>query len=570
MSFIFIGACLSWRMTFSRTLRLGLGLWLCASFSVAAERTTPKIPLPSDIKKLLAQPKADRPDETTLKALVESIKASDKKLAEKDTELTNSKTPEERKVIAEELVALKARRSELQRDLISISASASYDQLFGKDGSEFTLNREMNDLLRPLLSSLKQATQAPRAIESLTNILEADRDRLKLIEEAITNATAYAPTYQDKEVQATIKGSVLKSLSEERAELENRIRIYANQLADIREHQESFLDSSAEVFRKYFRTRGWSLILALLTFALVFFGARFLHQYLHRYSPLHRPERRSFYSRLADVIYYVLSFVGAVFAALLVLYVRGDWMLLSFAILFLAGLTLAAKNGLPHFYEQTRLLLNLGEAREGERVVIGNVPWRVETLSFFSTLNNPWLKGGKLRLPLRQMAALVSRRFDEDEPWFPSKVEDWVALDDGTFGKVILQSPEQVQLVMLGGSRKTYRVGSYLDKNPRNLSTGFRITAKVALNLSSIEASAEEMVKIAQEQIQRGLLETMEHEALRDLAVDLTSISETVQGLHVTADFAGELAPKYDHLGRLLQKLVSNLCLANSWKSSSV
>jgi len=554
---------LTLRMIFPRTLCSCFWALLCASLSIAAERPLVKSSLPSDVKKLLAKPKADRPDETALKALVESLKATDKKITEKDTELTNSKTAEDRKVIAEDLAELKNRRGELQRDLISISSSASYDQLFGRDGAEFTLNHEVNDLLRPLLSSLKQVTQAPRAIESLTNSIEADRDRLKLIEEAITNATAYAPTYQDKEVQATIKGSVLKSLSEERAELENRIRIYENQLADIRQHQESFIDSSAEVFRKYFRTRGWSLILALLVFSFVFFGARFLHQHLHIYSPLHRPERRSFYSRLADVIYYILSFVGGVFAALLVLYVRGDWMLLSFSLLFLAGLTLAAKNGLPHFYEQTRLLLNLGEAREGERVIIGNVPWRVETLSFFSTLNNPWLKGGKLRIPLRQMATLISRRFDENEPWFPSKDGDWVTLDDGTTGKVILQSPEQVQLVMLGGSLKTYRVGSYLDKNPKNLSTGFRITAKVALNLSSIEASFEAMAKTVQEQIHRGILEKVEHESLLDLAVDVISTGDSSFGLHINADFSGDVASKYEELGRLVQKTATQASMSN-------
>ena len=44
---------------------------------------------------------------------------------------------------------------------------------------------------------------------------------------------------------------------------------------------------------------------------LVFLGLKYLHGYIHRLSPFHRPGRRTFYSRLADVVYYAATFLGA-------------------------------------------------------------------------------------------------------------------------------------------------------------------------------------------------------------------------------------------------------------------
>ena len=98
-----------------------------------------------------------------------------------------------------------------------------------------------------------------------------------------------------------------------------------------------------------------------------------------------------------------------------VLYATGDWVLMGFSLVVLAGLALAARTGLPRFYEQGRLLLNLGDVREGERVIYRGLPWNVETLSFYTTLVNPALTGGEVRLPLIQLPGMNSRPADRSE-----------------------------------------------------------------------------------------------------------------------------------------------------------
>jgi len=78
-------------------------------------------------------------------------------------------------------------------------------------------------------------------------------------------------------------------------------------------------------------------------------------------------------------------------------------------------------------------------------------------------------------IPMDTLLGLQSRKFAKDECWLPTKLGDFVFLDDNTFGPVLLQTPEMVQMRIAGGSTKTYSIGSFLSKNSRNISHGFGI-----------------------------------------------------------------------------------------------
>ena len=86
----------------------------------------------------------------------------------------------------------------------------------------------------------------------------------------------------------------------------------------------------------------------------------------------------------------------------------------------------------------------------------------MDTLNFYTHLTNDDLTGGSLNLSVRELIGLVSRPSASDEEWFPSLSGDWVELDDETIGKVVYQSPEMVQLVLLGGSHITYTTENYI------------------------------------------------------------------------------------------------------------
>ena len=172
---------------------------------------------------------------------------------------------------------------------------------------------------------------------------------------------------------------------------------------------------------------------------------------------------------------------------LIVLYVTGDWLLLGLALLILAGIAIGLKKYLPQFLAEAKLLLNLGAVREGEMVTYEGVPWMVKSINIYSHLVNPVLEGGELRMPLREMSQLISQPIADDEPWFPSNLHDYILLPDGSFGQVVIQTPEFVQIKSREMIR-TYLVSDYLNLAVKKLSVAaFACVDDFALSLEHRE-----------------------------------------------------------------------------------
>lgn len=505
------------------------------------------------------------PNEATLKSLITAIESQELAVREKRSQLDKAVTPEERKSLFDELTNLTNKLNQTSHDLTSVASGIPYDHVISdKSSAPLSLQKEISDLLVPVISVLKEATEKPRAVESLSSQIESGKEHIASLKNSIENIRERLPAYQDPLVKEKL-GAILHALETDLKESENDLSIQEHRRDDLKAGQKSLIATSSELFSKYFQVRLLNLFLAVGTFVTLLFGARLTYQYVNRFGILARHGKPSFYRRLIDVLYYGLTFFGAMFAAILVLYVRGDWMLLSLGFLFLAGLALVAKNAIPHYYEQTRLLLNLGEIREGERIVIDQVPWLVESLNFFTTLSNPRLTGGQLRIPIRQLSTMVSRPYDPKEPWFPCEEGDWVSLDDGSLGRVILQTPEQVQLIFIGGTRKTYRVSAFLNGNPRSLSQGFRISVQIGLDYRHQEEISQQIPTTMQGDIHKGLLDEIDREHLHHVFVEFSAIAASSLNLFIGADLTGELAQKHDQLTRTLQRLAIESCQRNGW-----
>ena len=102
-----------------------------------------------------------------------------------------------------------------------------------------------------------------------------------------------------------------------------------------------------------------------------------LHIILRKLSPLHRSKKYIFWKNLIDILYHITTFLIAIMAAFVVLYSAGDWLLLGLAIMVMVGLLWSARNILPDFFERSKLLLNIGAVREGERIVYNGIPWKI-------------------------------------------------------------------------------------------------------------------------------------------------------------------------------------------------
>ena len=220
------------------------------------------------------------------------------------------------------------------------------------------------------------------------------------------------------------------------------------------------------------------------------------------------------------MVYYTLTFFGSVGAFLLVLFLFDDWVLLGLALILLFGLAWAARKGLPVFWQQAQLLLNLGTVREGERVVLRGVPWRVEAINIYTHLTNPALEGGQLRLPIRDLIELRSRPVSAGEAWFPCRKGDWVLFSETDLAKVIKQTPEFVEVVELGGGRRVIPTADFLVARPVNISTGFRIWVTFGLDYQHQAVITAEAPEKLRSWLARGLDQKGLSEHLNNLQVE--------------------------------------------------
>lgn len=266
-----------------------------------------------------------------------------------------------------------------------------------------------------------------------------------------------------------------------------------------------------------------------------------------------------------DLLYRVVSVLAALFAVILVFYMFEDWVLLSLAIVFLLGLAWAVKNTVPRFVNQSRLILNIGAVREGERVVYKDVPWLVKKINFYSVLENPDL-GQTLRVPIEALMDLISRPFHKHEPWFPCRKNDWVILSDGTRGGVTSLSHEMVELVLRGGAKKVYQTADFMGMNPMNLSVNFRLKIGFGISYNLQSLATNRVLEILDAYIRERLAAEDYEESLLNLRVEFAQAGSSSLDLVVIADFDGKMAPLYNRISRAIQRWCTEACTANDWE----
>ncbi len=353
--------------------------------------------------------------------------------------------------------------------------------------------------------------------------------------------------------------------TDEREEAQNNLTVARHQLSEKLNEKIPFWQSAHNLFAIFFKSRGRNLILALVTLVLVFLAFRLVHRFIYRFSPLHRERQRSFYIRLADVFFHILTLVGTTGAFLVVLYMYGDWVLLGLSMILVFGVAWAASRGLPLFWTQTQLLLNLGTVREGERVIIDGLPWKVDAINIYTRLSNPALSGGRLRVPIQDLVEMRSRPVGDHEPWFPSREGDWVLLGDGTYGKVVVQTPEMVQLVLFGGTKKTYGTLNFLSQVPQNISLGFCLPITFGVDYEHQKIVTKEIPGKLLSDVKESLKQADKEKFLDSLKVEFKEAGASSLDLVIIAFFKGNAADQYNGLRRLIQRAAVESCNRHGW-----
>jgi hypothetical protein len=502
---------------------------------------------------------------TTLRGIIEAQNVIRMRIREKEEALQAAVTEDEKTGLSQEIVGLRTRLSVLDGNFESIATGVDLDAFAQKSKTEFDWKEELQEILGPIIEELKNMTARPREIERLRNDVAAYEKQLVAINDALDNLLLLKQYVTTQELEQALS-PIETAWIEKEKEVSNRLEIAKYRLAEKLDTEKPITDTIQELVREFFSSRGRNLVLAILAFVSVLLCLRYLYKYFTKISPFHEGQKRTFYGRLIEVLYNVFTVLGATIALIVVLYVVADWVLLGIVIILLLGIVWAARQWFPMVWEQVKLLLNVSTVREHERVVYNGLPWRVVSLNLYTRFHNPALKGGLIRLPLRDLVGLQSRPFYKDEPWFPCQEDDWVVLDDDTFGKVVMQTPEIVQLILLGGSCKTYPTTAFLAQNPTNLSMNFRLTITFGVDYKHQPISTDEIPQQLKARLHTDLASYGYQENLQNLTVEFKEAGASSLDMAILADFTGDVAQDYLKLERLLQRISVDACNEHGWE----
>ena len=458
-------------------------------------------------------------------------------------------------------LSLRLRDMEKTFDQLSTGVDLSVFQVEEKKGVDWNL--ELTELLGPVIRELKKMTSRPREIEKLRNRIELYKSRLPATQKALRNLEALLAHATNPPLIESLN-STKRIWESKHHEITTQMNIAVHQLEQKLSERKPLSQSLGEILQIFFKSRGRNLILSFLAFVLVWLVLHGVHKLIQRYSPFHKKER-SFYVRIFDMVYIFLTVIVSLLALLAVLYFFGDWVLLPIAIIFILGIAWASKLAIPRFWSQAKLILNFGPVREGERVIYHGLPYEVASINLFTELVNPDLEGGHIRLPLKDLVELRSRPISENEPWFPSRCGDWVILNDATHGKVVVQTPEIVELELLGGASMTHRTVDYLSRSPMNLSCGFRLWITFGLDYAHQSIITQEIPVILEKAIIDGLTAEGQGDSINTISAQFKEAGHSSLDVAIMADFKGNAGSKYNLFNRAIQRICVDTCNRHHW-----
>ncbi len=515
--------------------------------SVLAQPKPEAMPPPADVAKNLE----------TLQGMIPAVQTAEKELAALRAELAKAPTEEAKKEVTGRVDAQRERLQQLRENFRIVASGVEDKAYLSAAEEEASFDSEFKDLLKPLFSTLRDATAKPREMEELRSELATWRERLKVATAALARVQAALAPANDPGVRKELENT-RKLWSSRVDEARSETETLSRQIEERERTTPTAWEAVSGMISDFWRSRGLNLLMAFGLAVGVYVLTRRTYRMVRHVSPIHRKKGGGLAARSADLIVAAASVILAFFAATLVFYLKGDWLMLAIAIIFILGLLWASKRALPPYIDQIKVILNLGSVRQGERLIHEGIPWRVDALNMYCEFSNPDLTGGTMRLPVKDLLSLHSRPSDPKEPWFPTRENDWVRLNDGTFGKVIQQTPEQVVVLRLGGSLKTFPTPDFLEQCPENLSRGFRVSASFGIGYGHRAAAAESLPGLLQEAVLKHLVEELGREQVRSVKVEFKAAGASSLDYAILADFAGEAAQKYAALERMIQ----HACLA--------
>jgi len=479
--------------------------------------------------------------------------------------LTKTKDELDTKALIEQRDKLSSRIQTLQKNFESVAiGGVDVDAFEQKVTKRFDWQEEIKEVFRPILDEMKRLTERPRTIERLRSEKTFLESRLPIADNALEKIKALQLAADSNSLDNHLE-KLEQNWQKRRDDIDNQLSLVSFQLEEKLNPPEESTVSVSEQLKDLLTGRGLNIVYGIIAFFLVYFIFRLISRVLVYFIDEKRNEETRLFEKAIIILFRVLAVMLAIFAVVIVFYVQGDWILLGLSLLFLIGFAWTLRQSLPRFVAEAKLLLNLGSVRENERVVFNGIPYQVTALNFYSTLTNPALAGGILKLPTQIILELQSRRFAKDEPWFPCRHGDFMMLDDGYFGPVLMQTPEMVTMKVRGGSTKTYATTDFLAQNPKNLSHGFGVFVVFGFDYADQAMITSEILSKLKTFIEKAMVNEPYFPFIRDFSIEFKEAAASSLNVVIISTFEGKAAEHYYAIGRFIQLTTVNACNHHGW-----
>lgn len=450
----------------------------------------------------------------------------------------------------------------LRWQFVGLITQIDVQQFDSPEASSLDMQSDLLETLRPIVGFMKDLTAEAREKHDIKTTLAATIDRRRMASQAseklrskIRELSQPGATPLNELTVTEAKYELSTHWQPLVASLDAQRKVLEAKLAQIiaKENSKTWSDAILQKFKSV-TDSGKSILLAILAFVATFFTLRFLSKLIVR-----RLQARAFTARLTDVTLSVVTLILAAIATWMVPYSRDEYAMMSLGIIFAIGVGWVVAKSAPIYAEQIRLILNIGSVREGERILIDGLPYRVDALRFYCKLTNPALTGGTLRIPVGQLIGKRSRISGQGEPWFPSKQGDFVAIEN-MVGRIQLQTPETVIFAERHDAARNYPTAAFLALNPRNLSNGFEISSSFGVDYAHQKDALIKIPNLLANAIRETLGQDEDGDATQDMRVELAQAGASSLDYTVQVDFSGKAAARYDILERKITQALVAAC----------
>ena len=491
------------------------------------------------------------------------------RIKELQKELKSATTEESESTISQRIEHLELQLTEARRAFERLSLGGIDPTHFAlstvSDDDSYDWQNELLQIVQPVFAEVQRMTKTTRERDKLTRNLTTLNEKIAELEKGLQ----YLGTVPTDKLSKTAQNRI--------TELGKN---WASYHRDLKRQQETYTTSLNALeddytFWEKLKIGAWEFLtgrgLILFTAFSTFFGILYL---LTKSMDLliARRERNGYTRkvnlkwRLLLLAYRLFAVILSLFAFLVVLHSMGDMVLFGLAILILMAILFGFRNYVPRYFSELRLFLNLGAARQGERVIYRGIPWKVEKINLYSAyLVNPLLDNGRIRLMLPELATLTSRPVEMDEIWFPSRVGESFMMSDGTFVEVLRQTPEAVYLESFN-SHIIYPTADFIAAKPKNLSLGYYTVVDFGLAYQHFSIPVDVVFEKIHTAVETFLQGTDIHDQYNSLSVEFRKINEGVSLVYtIIISMKGSAAGYYYQAGRLVQEACLRCAQQEGW-----